>query len=127
MHVRRERINCLEGFARNVIITVVRLGRESESATAHIGQRGQTGRTDVRTHAGYFSRCATPVATSISSIRSCVGIESEWTKLPPKTSESLGVYTAWSQPEGRKRVLPGLSATTKPEGRDSKSICHWYW
>ena len=32
-------------------------------------------------------------------------------KLPPKTMESWGVYTAWIQPEGMKNVFPASIST----------------
>lgn len=42
---------------------------------------------------------------------SCMGMLSEWRKLPPKTREGLGVNTAWIQPDGIIRVSPASNTT----------------
>lgn len=40
-----------------------------------------------------------------------MGMLSEWRKLPPKTSEGLGVKTAWIHPDGIISVSPAFSTT----------------
>lgn len=55
----------------------------------------------------------TLVASSTCAIRNCFSMPKECKKLPPKTKESLSVYTACIQPVGMKNVLPSVS-TTRP-------------